>query len=63
MTIQQGHKYKAGSEVGIAVEVGPHITVLREILPDLPWIGRRIVCANDRLIAQPMKYFGGEVPQ
>lgn len=63
MTVQQGHKYQSGADIGIAVEVGPRITYLREVLQEWPWLGRRFAAGTDGLKPLPMRYFGGEVPK
>lgn len=63
MTVQQGHKYQSGKDIGIAVEVGERITWLREILPDAPWLGKRFAAGTDGLVPLPMKYFNGDAPK
>lgn len=58
---QQGHRYTCNGKDVLALESGRLVKIMY-FDPDKPWIGEIGFAQADKLIPQPMKYFGGQIP-
>lgn len=60
-TARQGHRYTCNGKDVLALESGRLVKILY-FDPDKPWLGEIGFAQADKLIAQPMKYHGGQIP-
>lgn len=58
---RQGHRYTCNGKDVLALESGRLVKILY-FDPDKPWLGEVGFAQADKLIPQPMKYFGGQIP-
>lgn len=60
-TARQGHRYTYHQKHVIALASGPVVRVLEFSLTD-PWLSNTFTVSAEKLVPQPMKYFGGQIP-
>ena len=58
---RQGHHYTYHQKHVLALATGPVVRVL-EFSPTNPWLSNIFTVSAEKLVPQPMKYFGGQIP-
>jgi len=58
---RQGHRYTYHQKNVLALATGPVVRVL-EFSPTDPWLSNIFTVSADKLIPQPMKYHGNQIP-
>lgn len=59
---KQGHRYTYHQKDAIAMESGWFVRIMI-FDPERPWVSYTTHARANKLVPQPMKYFGGQIPK